>query len=114
MLAVLNANVGYFNTFSGLPVAVAVGTAVLDVIAKEDLMINATRPGEYFKQQLQDIQARFEEVSDVRGAGLFLGLAPYDPMHDGATDIQRNTVLINDLKRNGVLIGGGGKTGRTF
>jgi len=114
LLAVLNADMGYFNTFGGSPVAVAAGTAVLDVIAEEDLMANATRQGEYFKRQLQDIQARFEEVSDVRGAGLFLGLDLCDPTRDGAPDAQRTTALINDLKRNGVLIGGAGKSGSTL
>ncbi|MGS0467944.1 aminotransferase class III-fold pyridoxal phosphate-dependent enzyme [Cobetia marina] len=74
---------------------------------QEDLIANAERQGEYFKRQLQDIQARFEEVSDVRGAGLFLGLDICDPTRDGAPDAQRTTALINDLKRNGVLIGGG-------
>lgn len=114
LLAVLNADVGYFNTFGGSPVAVAAGTAVLDVIAEENLMANAQHQGEYFMRHLKDIQSRFDEVSDVRGAGLFLGLDLCDPLRDGAPDAQRTTALINDLKHNGILIGGAGKSGSTL
>ncbi|MFP3366133.1 aminotransferase class III-fold pyridoxal phosphate-dependent enzyme, partial [Pseudoalteromonas sp. SIMBA_148] len=90
-----NTDVGDVNPFGGSPVAVAAGTAVLDVIAEESLMENAKRQGAYLMRHLRDIQSRFEEVSDVRGAGLFLGVDLCDPARDGAPDAQRTTALIN-------------------
>ncbi len=45
LLAALNSDVGYFNTFGGSTVAVAVGTAVLNVLEEEQLMANAASQG---------------------------------------------------------------------
>ena len=72
--ALLRAQVGYFNTFAGSPVAAAVGNAVLDVIEQEDLMANALRVGDYLRQSLRQLATRHAAIGDVRGAGLFIGV----------------------------------------
>jgi 4-aminobutyrate aminotransferase-like enzyme len=114
LLAALNEDVGYFNTFGGSTVAVAAGMAVLDVLAEEALIANARQQGDYLKQQFEGLQSTFEEVAAVRGAGLFIGLDLCNPARDGAPDAARTTAVINALKRNGVLIGAAGKTGSTL
>lgn len=114
LLAALNEDVGYFNTFGGSTVAVAAGMAVLDVLAEEALIANARQQGDYLKQQLEGLQSTFEEVAAVRGAGLFIGLDLCNPARDGAPDAARTTAVINALKRKGVLIGAAGKTGSTL
>jgi 4-aminobutyrate aminotransferase-like enzyme len=114
LLAALNEDVGYFNTFGGSTVAVAAGMAVLDVLAEEALIANARQQGDYLKQQLEGLQSTFDEVAAVRGAGLFIGLDLCNPARDGAPDAARTTAVINALKRNGVLIGAAGKTGSTL
>ncbi|MGD9860212.1 MAG: aspartate aminotransferase family protein [Marinobacterium sp.] len=114
LLAALNEDVGYFNTFGGSTVAVAAGMAVLDVLEEEALIANARQQGDYLKQQLEGLQSAFEEVAAVRGAGLFIGLDLCNPARDGAPDAARTTAVINVLKRNGVLIGAAGKSGSTL
>lgn len=114
LLAALNDDVGYFNTFGGSTVAVAAGMAVLDVLAEEALIANARQQGDYLKQQLEGLQSTLEEVAAVRGAGLFIGLDLCNPARDGAPDAARTTAVINALKRNGVLIGAAGKSGSTL
>jgi 4-aminobutyrate aminotransferase-like enzyme/Ser/Thr protein kinase RdoA (MazF antagonist) len=64
----------YFNTFGGNPVSCAVGMAVLDVIAEEDLQNNALRVGTVLLEQLRALQAQHEIVGDVRGLGLYIGV----------------------------------------
>jgi len=64
----------YFNTFGGNPVSSAVGVAVLDVIADENLQAHALTVGNHLKQQLQKLMSTHEAIGDVRGAGLFLGV----------------------------------------
>jgi len=64
----------YFNTFGGNPVSCAVGTAVLEVIEKEDLMENAQVTGKYFKEKLEKLKNKYSLIGDVRGMGLFLGV----------------------------------------
>lgn len=114
LLAALNAGVGYFNTFGGSTVAVAAGMAVLDVLEEEHLIANAGQQGEYLMQQLSGLQSTYAEVAAVRGVGLFIGLDLCNPAQDGAADAARTTAVINELKRNGVLIGAAGKSGNTL
>jgi 4-aminobutyrate aminotransferase-like enzyme len=64
----------YFNTFGGNPVSCAVGMAVLDVIADEDLQNNALRVGNVLLEQLGALKAKHEIVGDVRGLGLYIGV----------------------------------------
>jgi len=64
----------YFNTFGGNPVSCAVGLAVLDVMADEDLQAHALRVGEHFMAGLRGLMDRHPLIGDVRGLGLFIGV----------------------------------------
>jgi 4-aminobutyrate aminotransferase-like enzyme/Ser/Thr protein kinase RdoA (MazF antagonist) len=64
----------YFNTFGGNPVSCAIGLAVLDVIADEDLQAAALDVGHRFKRGLEAVGERHAVVGDVRGRGLFIGI----------------------------------------
>ncbi len=68
------AEVKYFNTFGGNPVAAAAGLAVLDVINDEGLLQNAREVGCHLMDGLREIGNRHIQIGDVRGAGLFIGL----------------------------------------
>jgi adenosylmethionine-8-amino-7-oxononanoate aminotransferase len=59
-------------TYAGNPLACAAGKAVLEVMLEEDLMIRATRQGAELRAGLQELQARFPFIGDVRGKGLLL------------------------------------------
>jgi 2,2-dialkylglycine decarboxylase (pyruvate) len=52
------------------PLPASVGLAVLDVIESEGLVDNARRMGDYLGERLSELQARHEEIGDVRGRGL--------------------------------------------
>ncbi len=58
------------TTFGGNHLACAAGIAVLEVIEKEDLIDNAARLGEAFREKACAI----EQVKRVKGRGLMLGL----------------------------------------
>ena len=58
------------TTFGGNHLACAAGIAVLEVIEKEDLIINASKLGEVFKEKARAI----DRVKRVKGRGLMLGL----------------------------------------
>jgi 4-aminobutyrate aminotransferase-like enzyme/Ser/Thr protein kinase RdoA (MazF antagonist) len=64
----------YFSTFGGNPVSMAVGLAVLDVIEDEGLRQQAQRVGLYLKEGFLALGERHEEIGDVRGLGLFMGV----------------------------------------
>jgi acetylornithine aminotransferase len=63
------------TTFGGNPVAAAAALAVLDTIDDDDLMTHATRLGERLAEGL----AADPRVTDVRGAGLLIGLDLAEP-----------------------------------
>jgi 4-aminobutyrate aminotransferase-like enzyme len=104
---------GYFNTFGGNPVAAAAGHAVLDVIEDEQLIERSRAVGQYLKQGLQAIQTVHPEIGDVRGAGLFIGVDIRN-IETGSADSGQTSLIINQMKQAGILIGAAGKFGATL
>ena len=63
------------STFGGNPLGAAVSRAALRVIKEEKLVENAAQMGEYFLEQLAEINS--PHVKDVRGKGLLIGVELY-------------------------------------
>ncbi len=62
------------TTFGGNPLVCAVAIAVIDAIERRDLLTHVGEVGGYFKQQMESLRDRFDEITDVRGMGLMLGM----------------------------------------
>jgi ornithine--oxo-acid transaminase len=60
------------STFGGNPLACAVGTAALEVLAKERLDVRSQQLGDYFRSQLAKIKTK--KIKDIRGKGLLTGM----------------------------------------
>jgi 2,2-dialkylglycine decarboxylase (pyruvate) len=56
------------------PLPAAAGLAVLEVIEEERLVERARERGEYLLERLRELQAAHEQIGDVRGRGLLVGL----------------------------------------
>ncbi|MEZ5727157.1 MAG: aspartate aminotransferase family protein [Burkholderiaceae bacterium] len=95
----------YFNTFGANPVAAAAAMATLDVIEEERLIENAARVGAYAKQQLQRLAARFPEIGDVRGSGLFFGGEFVKSRQSREADAARARKVMNRMREEGVIMG---------
>ncbi len=52
------------------PLPAAVGLAVLEVLAREQLAARAARLGQHLKDGLDELRQRYEVIGDVRGRGL--------------------------------------------
>ena len=63
------------STFGGNAVACAAGVAVLDTLLNGGVLENCQKMGAYFLTRLQDLQAKFSCITEVRGQGLILGAA---------------------------------------
>jgi 4-aminobutyrate aminotransferase len=61
------------NTYGGNALACAAAYEVLCLV-EEELAGNAARVGEYLRQGLEEIQGRYEQIGDVRGRGLMIGV----------------------------------------
>ena len=62
------------STFGGNPVSAAAGLAVIDVIESEGLLENAVKVGELLREALQGFVDQYDQLLEVRGKGLMLGL----------------------------------------
>jgi ornithine--oxo-acid transaminase len=63
------------STFSENGLAMRVGLAVLDALETEDAGLHSTVLGSYMRLQLRERLADFEMVREIRGQGLFTGVA---------------------------------------
>ena len=64
----------YFNTFGGGPVAMRVGSAVLQAIHQDGLLGHVDAVGVYMQQRLRALMSKHAVLADVRGAGLMIGV----------------------------------------
>ena len=80
------------TTFGGNPVAAAAALAVIETIEKDDLLHNATNVGIALRAGLAD-----ERVTEIRGAGLLIGLDLSEPVaaQVSAQALQRG-FIVND------------------
>lgn len=62
------------TTFGGNPFASKVGETVIDIITDEKLVARAGEIGASLKRQLQQSLGTFDQVVDIRGKGLMLGV----------------------------------------
>jgi ornithine--oxo-acid transaminase len=87
------------STFGGNPMAAAVAIAALEVIKEENLVENAYKLGEIFRDRMNQLKAkRPEVVTLVRGRGL-LNAIVIEPSADGRTAWD----VCVELKENGLL-----------
>ena len=63
------------STFGGNPLAMSVGSAVLEVILKKGFLKNVIKVSSYFHLKLNKLQKQYPKIiKEVRGAGLLVGL----------------------------------------
>jgi taurine--2-oxoglutarate transaminase len=61
-------------TYSGHPLACAVGVASIEAFREEGIVENAAAMGEVLAEELPKLQAKHPSIGEVRGLGLFWGI----------------------------------------
>jgi acetylornithine aminotransferase len=62
------------STFGGNPLAMKVALTTLDVIEEEGLIDNAKKQGAFLQDLLRETFSSYQEVTEVRGQGLMIGI----------------------------------------
>jgi acetylornithine aminotransferase len=62
------------STFGGNPLMAAAGVAAFRVLLEDGILSNCLAMGDYLRQQLETLKAKYNFVVDVRGRGLMLGM----------------------------------------
>ena len=88
------------STFSGSPLVCAAACAAVDVLVNEKLAGRAANLGAYFKAKLEELQAKYKIVKEVRGLGLMLGMELRYDVRNIILQTMDKGVLILDAGRN--------------
>jgi 4-aminobutyrate aminotransferase-like enzyme len=107
-------NVRYFNTFGGNSVSIAAAQAVLDVIGAEGLIQHAGDVGRYLVTELEALTRDYEQVAEIRGAGLFIGIDIVTDRESNTPDGAAGLRIVNEMRRRHVLISASGPTGHAL
>jgi len=92
------------NTFGGNLVAVASGLATLDVIEREHLLDNAREQGAHLVARLKELQAKHEEIGDVRGLGLMVATEFVKGRGDKTPHVVLKDRVLEEAYKRGLLL----------
>ncbi len=101
------------STFGGNPMSTAAGLANLEYLLEHDLQTNAYKVGNRLKSNLDELADRTEIIAEVRGKGLMLGVELVKP-GGLEPDPAAATAVMEEAKKEGLLIGKGGLYGNTL
>ena len=101
------------STFGGNPMATSAALATLEVLIEEDLQSNSHKVGNQLRNGLEYLAEEMEEVTEVRGKGLMLGMELSDPV-TGRPDPALTAGVMEEAKAEGLLIGKGGLYGNVL
>jgi 4-aminobutyrate aminotransferase-like enzyme len=102
-----------FSTFGGNPVTMATALATIEYMEKHDILSNAAEQGARLRQKLEEFQAEFPFIGDVRGMGLMQGMELVVPGTKNP-DAARTNALMSASRDEGLLIGKGGLHGNVL
>lgn len=82
------------STFGGNYIAMAAADEVLKTIFQADFLKSVTEKGEYFVAKLKDALKDSQEVVEIRGKGLLIGIEINTPIADKIKRIHDNKLLV--------------------
>jgi predicted acetylornithine/succinylornithine family transaminase len=89
------------STFGGGPAICAAARATLSALISEDLGTNALHVGEYLRSGLTAIAERSGTITDVRGAGLMVGVTLAEPIAAAvAEEALARGIVLNSIGAN--------------
>ena len=97
-LATDNASIGmtkgtHGSTYGGNPLAISVGKAVLETLLKDDFLQKVDEVARYFWNKLKQLENTYDEIVEVRGAGLLLGIKTKNNNLDFSLALRKNKLL---------------------
>lgn len=102
-----------FATFGGNPVTMATALATIEYIEENDLLENAAVQGAVLRERLEQYQAEFPFIGDVRGMGLMQALEIVKPGTKEA-DPALTAAILSAARDHDLLLGKGGLYGNVL
>ncbi len=81
------------STFGGNPLAISVGKVVLETILKENFLNSVDLVARHLWDRLKELEKKHEEILEIRGAGLLLGIKTKKNNSKVALEFKKNKLL---------------------
>ena len=93
------------STFGGNPLAMKIGSTVLDIISNKNFLINVRKNSEYFHLRLNEIKQKYPKIiKEIRGRGFLIGLQLYNDQTYFIEKLMKNKLLTIKAAENVVRI----------
>ena len=106
--------VPYFNTFGGGNACIAAAHEVLNIVNDTALLSNVAAQGRRLRGEMERILARSERQTDVRGAGLYIGVEFSRNDENLTPDSVVTGEIVDGMREAGVLISAAGPNGNVL
>ena len=103
-----------FSTFGGNPVTMATALATIEYMERNQVQANAASQGAVLREKLEDLEAEFDFIGEVRGMGLMQGMEIVKPGPNREPDAALAMRLMESARDHGILIGKGGLHGNVI
>lgn len=94
----------YFNTFGGNPVSATAGKAVLEIVARENLLASVRESGDHLLAGFRKLADKHELIGDIRGKGLFLAVELVRSRDTKEPAGHEAAAIAELMRENGVLL----------
>ena len=93
------------STFGGNPMAMKIGSQVLDIISNKKFLNNVKENSNFFVKQLNEIQKKYPKIiKEVRGRGFLIGLQLHNDQTNFIKKLMLNKLLTIRAAENVVRI----------
>lgn len=99
------------STFGGNPVTSVAAKATIDLIEEDRLMDNAEVVGSYYRQGLEALKEKFDQIGDVRGMGLMQAMEFVKDRKTKEPAPDTTSQFMEECRKRGLLVGKGGLYG---
>jgi len=93
------------STFGGNPLAMKIGSKVLDIILKKNFLINVKKNSKYFHKKLNEIKNKYPKIiKEIRGRGFLIGLQLHNEQSHFIKKLMENKLLTIRAAENVVRV----------
>ena len=93
------------STFGGNPLAMKIGSTVMDIVAKKKFLNGVKKNSKYFYKELEKIKIKFPKIiKEIRGRGFLIGLQLYHDQSKFIKKLMENRLLTIRAAENVVRI----------
>jgi 4-aminobutyrate aminotransferase len=104
----------HISTFGGNPVTSVAAKATIDLIEEDRLMDNAETVGRYYRDALENLKEKHEQIGDVRGMGLLQAMEFVKDRKTKEPAPEATNQFMEHCRKRGLLVGKGGLYGNVI